>query len=225
MGIEKLKEYNVDFDSHPTPQKNIFLIIASNLILPIIFIASLVVFFRNSDNFLSNSGSSPMNVNSFSARVYERPDTVFDDIAGIDEAKNEFEEIVSFLKEPERYTLVGAKIPKGVLLVGPPGTGKTLLAKAIASEAKVPFYSVAGSEFVEMFIGIGAARVRELFKNASENTPSIVFGATNRVDILDPALLRPGRFDRQITIGLPDRLGRINILKVHAKNKPFDENV
>ena len=268
--IEKLKEYNVDFDSHPAPQKNIFLILASNLILPIIFIASLILFFRNSDNFLSNSGSSPMNLDSFSARVYEKPDTIFDDIAGIDEAKNEFEEIVSFLKEPERYTLVGAKIPKGVLLVGPPGTGKTLLAKAIASEAKVPFYSIAGSEFVEMFIGIGAARVRELFNNASENTPSIIFideidavgrergagigggndereqtlnqllsemdgfkenkgviviGATNRVDILDPALLRPGRFDRQITIGLPDRLGRINILKVHAKNKPFDENV
>ena len=268
--IEKLKEYNIDFDSHPAPTKSIFLTIASNLLLPIIFIGSLIFFFQNSENFSPNSGSSTMNLGSVSSRVYERPDTVFDDIAGIDEAKNEFEEIVSFLKEPERYTLVGAKIPKGVLLVGPPGTGKTLLAKAIANEANVPFYSIAGSEFVEMFIGIGAARVRELFKNASENTPSIVFideidavgrergagigggndereqtlnqlltemdgfkenkgvivvGATNRVDILDPALLRPGRFDRQITIGLPDRRGRINILKVHAKNKPFDENV
>ena len=268
--IEKLKEYNIDFDSHPAPRKSIFLNIASNLLLPIIFIGSLIFFFQNSDNLSPNSGSSPMSLGSVSARVYERPDTVFDDIAGIDEAKNEFEEIVSFLKEPERYTLVGAKIPKGVLLVGPPGTGKTLLAKAIANEANVPFYSIAGPEFVEMFIGIGAARVRELFKNASENTPSIVFideidavgrergagigggndereqtlnqlltemdgfkenkgvivvGATNRVDILDPALLRPGRFDRQITIGLPDRRGRINILKVHAKNKPFDENV
>ena len=268
--IEKLKEYNIDFDSHPAPTKSIFLTIASNLLLPIIFIGSLIFFFQNSENFSPNSGSSTMNLGSVSSRVYERPDTVFDDIAGIDEAKNEFEEIVSFLKEPERYTLVGAKIPKGVLLVGPPGTGKTLLAKAIANEANVPFYSIAGPEFVEMFIGIGAARVRELFKNASENTPSIVFideidavgrergagigggndereqtlnqlltemdgfkenkgvivvGATNRVDILDPALLRPGRFDRQITIGLPDRRGRINILKVHAKNKPFDENV
>jgi cell division protease FtsH len=213
-----------------------------------------------------------MNLGKSPARFDQKPDTgiSFDDIAGIDEAKAEFEEIVSFLKEPERYTLVGAKIPKGVLLVGPPGTGKTLLAKAIANEANVPFYSVAGSEFVEMFIGIGAARIRDLFKKASENTPCIVFideidavgrergagigggndereqtlnqlltemdgfkenkgvivvGATNRVDILDAALLRPGRFDRQITVGLPDRLGRIGILKVHARNKPFDEDV
>jgi cell division protease FtsH len=213
-----------------------------------------------------------MSLGKSPARFDQNPDTgvSFSDIAGIDEAKAEFEEIVSFLKEPERYTLVGAKIPKGVLLIGPPGTGKTLLAKAIANEANVPFYSVAGSEFVEMFIGIGAARIRDLFKKASENTPCIVFideidavgrergagvgggndereqtlnqlltemdgfkenkgvivvGATNRVDILDAALLRPGRFDRQITVGLPDRLGRIGILKVHAKNKPLSEDV
>jgi cell division protease FtsH len=270
--IQKLKEYNIDFDAHPVPRKSIFLTIASNLILPLIFIGSLIFFFQNSDNFSQNSGSSPMNLGKSPARFDENPDTgiSFDDIAGIDEAKAEFEEIVSFLKEPERYTLVGAKIPKGVLLVGPPGTGKTLLAKAIANEANVPFYSVAGSEFVEMFIGIGAARIRDLFKKASENTPCIVFideidavgrergagigggndereqtlnqlltemdgfkenkgvivvGATNRADILDAALLRPGRFDRQITVGLPDRLGRIGILKVHARNKPFDENV
>ena len=270
--IQKLKESNVNFDAHPAPQKSIFLTIASNLLLPLIFIGSLIFFFQNSDNFSSNSGSSPMNLGKSPARFDQRPDTgiSFDDIAGIDEAKSEFEEIVSFLKEPERYTLVGAKIPKGVLLVGPPGTGKTLLAKAIANEANVPFYSVAGSEFVEMFIGIGAARIRDLFKKASENTPCIVFideidavgrergagigggndereqtlnqlltemdgfkenkgvivvGATNRVDILDAALLRPGRFDRQITVGLPDRLGRIGILKVHARNKPFDEDV
>ena len=270
--IQKLKEYNIDFDAHPVPKKSIFLTIASNLILPLIFIGSLIFFFQNSDNFSSNSGSSPMNLGKSPARFDENPDTgiSFDDIAGIDEAKAEFEEIVSFLKEPERYTLVGAKIPKGVLLVGPPGTGKTLLAKAIANEANVPFYSVAGSEFVEMFIGIGAARIRDLFKKAAENTPCIVFideidavgrergagigggndereqtlnqlltemdgfkenkgvivvGATNRVDILDAALLRPGRFDRQITVGLPDRLGRIGILKVHARNKPFDEDV
>ena len=270
--IQKLKEYNIDFDAHPVARKNIFVTIASNLILPLIFISGLIFFFQNSDNFSGNSGSSPMNLGKSPARFDQRPDTgiSFDDIAGIDEAKAEFEEIVSFLKEPDKYTIVGAKIPKGVLLVGPPGTGKTLLAKAIANEANVPFYSVAGSEFVEMFIGIGAARIRDLFKKASENTPCIVFideidavgrergagigggndereqtlnqlltemdgfkenkgvivvGATNRVDILDAALLRPGRFDRQITVNLPDRLGRIGILKVHARNKPFDENV
>ena len=270
--IQKLKEYNIDFDAHPIPRKSLFLTIASNLILPLIFIAGLIFFFQNSENFSQNSGSSPMNLGKSPARFDQRPDTgiSFDDIAGIDEAKAEFEEIVSFLKEPERYTLVGAKIPKGVLLVGPPGTGKTLLAKAIANEASVPFYSVAGSEFVEMFIGIGAARIRDLFKKASENTPCIVFideidavgrergagigggndereqtlnqlltemdgfkenkgvivvGATNRVDILDAALLRPGRFDRQITVGLPDRLGRLGILKVHARNKPIDQDV
>jgi len=270
--IQKLKEYNIDFDAHPAPRKSIFVTIASNLLLPLIFIGSLIFFFQNSDNFSPNSGSSPMNLGKSPARFDQKPDTgiSFDDIAGIDEAKAEFEEIVSFLKEPERYTVVGAKIPKGVLLVGPPGTGKTLLAKAIANEANVPFYSVAGSEFVEMFIGIGASRIRDLFKKASENSPCIVFideidavgrergagigggndereqtlnqlltemdgfkenkgvivvGATNRVDILDAALLRPGRFDRQITVGLPDRLGRIGILKVHAKNKPLNEDV
>lgn len=270
--IDKLKEYNIDFDAHPVPRKSLFITIVSNLILPFILIAGLIFFFQNSENFSQNSGSSPMSLGKSPARFDQRPDTgiSFSDIAGIDEAKAEFEEIVSFLKEPERYTLVGAKIPKGVLLVGPPGTGKTLLAKAIANEANVPFYSVAGSEFVEMFIGVGAARIRDLFKKASENTPCIVFideidavgrergagigggndereqtlnqlltemdgfkenkgvivvGATNRVDILDSALLRPGRFDRQITVGLPDRLGRIGILKVHARNKPFDDDV
>ena len=270
--IQKLKEYNIDFDAHPMPRKSLFVTIASNLILPLIFIGGLIFFFQNSENFSQNSGSSPMSLGKSPARFDQRPETgvSFADIAGIDEAKAEFEEIVSFLKEPERYTLVGAKIPKGVLLVGPPGTGKTLLAKAIANEASVPFYSVAGSEFVEMFIGIGAARIRDLFKKASENTPCIVFideidavgrergagigggndereqtlnqlltemdgfkenkgvivvGATNRADILDAALLRPGRFDRQITVGLPDRLGRLGILKVHAKNKPLSEDV
>jgi cell division protease FtsH len=270
--IQKLKEYNIDFDAHPVGQKNIFVTLASNLLLPIIFISGLIFFFQNSENFSQNGGSGPMNLGKSPARYDQNPDTgvSFKDIAGIDEAKAEFEEIVSFLKEPDKYTIVGAKIPKGVLLVGPPGTGKTLLAKAIANEANVPFYSVAGSEFVEMFIGIGAARIRDLFKKAAENTPCIVFideidavgrergagvgggndereqtlnqlltemdgfkenkgvivvGATNRVDILDAALLRPGRFDRQITVGLPDRLGRIAILKVHARNKPFDEDV
>jgi cell division protease FtsH len=270
--IQKLKEYNIDFDAHPIERKNIFVTIASNVLLPIVFIAGLIFFFQNSENFSGGSGSSPMNLGKSTARFERRPDTGvnFNDIAGIDEAKAEFEEIVSFLKEPDKYTLVGAKIPKGILLVGPPGTGKTLLAKAIANEADVPFFSVAGSEFVEMFIGIGAARVRDLFKKASENAPCIVFideidavgrergagigggndereqtlnqlltemdgfkenkgvivvGATNRVDILDAALLRPGRFDRQVTVNLPDRLGRVGILKVHARNKPLDESV
>lgn len=270
--ISKLKQYNIDFDAHPAENKNLLIGIASNILIPIIFITGLFYLFQNSENFPGGSGSSPMSLGKSTARFERRPDTgvVFNDIAGIDEAKAEFEEIVSFLKQPEKYTIVGAKIPKGILLVGPPGTGKTLLAKAIANEADVPFFSVAGSEFVEMFIGIGAARVRDLFKKASENAPCIVFideidavgrergagvgggndereqtlnqlltemdgfkenkgvivvGATNRVDILDSALLRPGRFDRQITVNLPDRLGRVGILKVHARNKPLGEDV
>ena len=270
--IQKLKEYKIDFDSHPTENKNIGITLASNVLLPIIFIGGLFYFFQDSENFPTNSDSSPMNIGKSTARFERRPDTgiFFSDIAGIDEAKAEFEEIVSFLKQPEKYTIVGAKIPKGILVVGPPGTGKTLLAKAIANEADVPFFSVAGSEFVEMFIGIGASRVRDLFQKASENAPCIVFideidavgrergagigggndereqtlnqlltemdgfkenkgvivvGATNRVDILDSALLRPGRFDRQVTVNLPDRLGRVGILKVHARNKPISDDV
>merc|ERR1712070_492392 len=206
------------------------------------------------------------------ARFDPRPDTgiSFGDIAGIDEAKAEFEEIVSFLKEPERYTLVGAKIPKGVLLVGPPGTGKTLLAKAIAGEAGVPFFSISGSEFVEMFVGVGASRVRDLFKKAKENTPCLIFideidavgrqrgvgygggndereqtlnqlltemdgfegnsgiiliAATNRPDVLDAALSRPGRFDRQVIVDYPDLKGRQGILEVHSRDKKISENV
>lgn len=270
--IAKLKEYNIDFDAHPTENKNLLITVASNILLPILFVGGLFYFFQNSENFPGGSNSSPMGLGKSTARFERRPDTGvgFDDIAGIDEAKAEFEEIVSFLKQPDKYTIVGAKIPKGILLVGPPGTGKTLLAKAIANEADVPFFSVAGSEFVEMFIGIGAARVRDLFKKASDNAPCIVFideidavgrergagvgggndereqtlnqlltemdgfkenkgvivvGATNRADILDSALLRPGRFDRQVTVNLPDRLGRIGILKVHARNKPMGNDV
>ena len=270
--IQTLKENNIDFDSHPIPQKNAVISLISNFVVPILFILGLLFFLQNSNEFYFNSSNSPMNIGKSTARFDPRPATgvTFDDIAGIDEAKAEFEEIVSFLREPERYTRVGARIPKGALLVGPPGTGKTLLAKAIASEAKVPFFSVAGSEFVEMFIGIGASRIRDLFNKAAESAPCIVFideidavgrergsgigggndereqtlnqlltemdgfkenkgvivvGATNRVDILDAALLRPGRFDRQITVGLPDRLGRIGILKVHGKNKPLEKTI
>jgi cell division protease FtsH len=194
----------------------------------------------------------------------------FDDVAGVDEAKQDFQEVVEFLKRPERFTAVGAKIPKGVLLVGPPGTGKTLLAKAIAGEAGVPFFSISGSEFVEMFVGVGASRVRDLFKKAKENAPCIVFvdeidavgrsrgtgigggndereqtlnqlltemdgfegnsgviviAATNRADILDAALLRPGRFDRQVSVDVPDIRGRTEILKVHASNKKLADDI
>ncbi|MBR5528373.1 MAG: ATP-dependent zinc metalloprotease FtsH, partial [Clostridia bacterium] len=191
----------------------------------------------------------------------------FTDVAGADEEKEELKEVVEFLKSPERFSELGARIPRGVLLVGPPGTGKTLLAKAVAGEAGVPFYSISGSDFVEMYVGVGASRVRDLFENAKKNSPSIVFideidavgrhrgaglggghdereqtlnqllvemdgfgsnegviviAATNRPDILDPALLRPGRFDRQVTVNYPDLKGRIDILKVHAKGKPFE---
>jgi cell division protease FtsH len=195
---------------------------------------------------------------------------MFDDVAGIEEAKEELQEVVTFLKKPEKFTAVGARIPKGVLLVGPPGTGKTLLAKAIAGEAGVPFFSISGSEFVEMFVGVGASRVRDLFKKAKENAPCIIFideidavgrqrgagigggndereqtlnqlltemdgfegntgiiiiAATNRPDVLDSALLRPGRFDRQITVDLPSYNGRLGILEVHARNKRLAPDV
>ena len=195
---------------------------------------------------------------------------VFDDVAGIEEAKEELQEVVTFLKKPEQFTAVGARIPKGALLVGPPGTGKTLLAKAIAGEAGVPFFSISGSEFVEMFVGVGASRVRDLFKKAKENAPCIIFideidavgrqrgagigggndereqtlnqlltemdgfegnsgiiiiAATNRADVLDQALLRPGRFDRQIMVDPPDAKGRLEILKVHARNKKLADEV
>jgi len=270
--IQKLKEYNIDFDAHPIGRKNPILPIITNVLLPLGFLGGLLFLFQNSDDFSSDSNSGPMNIGKSPARFEQKPSTgiTFNDIAGIDEARAEVEELVSFLKQPDKYTRVGARIPKGVLLVGPPGTGKTLLAKAIANEADVPFFSVAGSEFVEMFIGIGASRIRDLFNKATENAPCIIFideidavgrergsgigggndereqtlnqlltemdgftdnrgvivvGATNRVDILDAALLRPGRFDRQITVGLPDRNGRIAILKVHAKNKPLADDI
>lgn len=215
---------------------------------------------------------SAMGFGRTQAREYtvERPQVTFNDVAGQDAAKVELTEIVDFLKEPEKYIALGARIPRGVLLIGPPGTGKTLLARAVAGEARVSFFSIAASEFVEMFVGVGASRVRDLFKRARDNAPSIVFideidavgrqrgaglggghdereqtlnqmlaemdgfdqtesvivmAATNRHDVLDPALLRPGRFDRQVTVGLPDKKGRLEILKIHTRGKPLDGNV
>ena len=200
----------------------------------------------------------------------EKKKVLFSDVAGADEEKEELQEVVEFLKAPEKFSELGARIPRGVLLVGPPGTGKTLLAKAVAGEAGVPFYSISGSDFVEMYVGVGASRVRDLFDNAKKNSPCIIFideidavgrhrgaglggghdereqtlnqllvemdgfgsndgviviAATNRPDILDPALLRPGRFDRQVTVNYPDLKGRVDILNVHAKGKPFEDSV
>jgi cell division protease FtsH len=241
-------------------------------VLPWILIAFVFWFFLMRS---ARSGGGPGGVLNFGrsrARVYakERVSTSFDDVAGIEEAKQEVQEIVEFLKNPARFTKIGARIPRGVLLVGPPGCGKTLLAKAIAGEAAVPFFSISGSDFVEMFVGVGASRVRDLFKQARESAPCIVFldeidavgrrrgtglggghdereqtlnqilvemdgfdteqgiivlAATNRPDVLDPALLRPGRFDRQIVIDMPDLVGREAILKVHARKVKLGPNV
>ncbi|CAM9108683.1 unnamed protein product [Chrysoparadoxa australica] len=270
--IVKLREANVDFTAHPSNNFDGIFSLLSNILIPIIVVAGLFFFFRRSQNFMGGGPGQFMNFRRSPAKVQVNPNTgvMFEDVAGIDEAKEEFEEVVTFLQTPFRFTSVGAKIPKGVLLVGPPGTGKTLLAKAIAGEAGVPFISISGSEFVEMFVGVGASRVRDLFKTAQQNSPCIIFideidaigrqrgagvgggndereqtlnqiltemdgfegntgviviAATNRVDVLDGALLRPGRFDRQVTVNLPDVKGRIEILKVHARNKKLDEDV
>ena len=239
-------------------------------LLPIVLIVIvMVVMFRG----LAGSGNSNKQAFDFGksrARLSRTKEITFKDVAGCDEEKEELAEIVDFLKNPKKYVDMGAKIPKGVLLVGAPGTGKTLLAKAVSGEASVPFFSISGSDFVEMFVGVGASRVRDLFKVAKENSPCIIFideidavgrqrgagfggghdereqtlnqllvemdgfstnlgiiiiAATNRPDVLDPALLRPGRFDRQITIDLPDVVGKEAILKVHARGKKFDKDV
>lgn len=269
--VTKLKKNNIDLDAHPTKNNSAVWSLIGNLFFPLLLITSLALLFRRS----SNTNGGPGQAMSFGKskalfQIEAKTGIVFDDVAGIDEAKEEFEEIVTFLKKPEYFTAVGAKIPKGVLLVGPPGTGKTLLAKAIAGEANVPFFSISGSEFVEMFVGVGASRVRDLFKKAKENAPCIIFideidavgrqrgtgigggndereqtlnqlltemdgfegntgiivvAATNRADILDSALLRPGRFDRQVNVDIPDFKGRLDILNVHAKNKKIDPNV
>ena len=263
--IAKLREAGISFDYHPASNEGAIWGFLGNLIFPILLIGALFFLFRRSSNMPGGPGQA-MNFGKSKARFQMEAQTgvVFDDVAGIEEAKEELQEGVTFLKQPERFTAVGARIPKGVLLVGPPGTGKTLLAKAIAGEAGVPFFSISGSEFVEMFVGVGASRVRDLFKKAKENSPCLIFideidavgrqrgagigggndereqtlnqlltemdgfegntgiiiiAATNRPDVLDAALLRPGRFDRQVIVDAPDIKGRIEILEVHARNK------
>ena len=256
---------DIDYEvTLPSPFLEIFA-----TLFPILLIGALLFFFFNQMQKANNSQMS-FGKNKAKKTLEERPDVKFADVAGVDEAVEEMSEIKDFLANPEKYQAMGAKIPRGVLLVGPPGTGKTLLARAVAGEAGVPFFSISGSDFVEMFVGVGASRVRDLFKDAKEAAPSIIFideidavgrqrgaglggghdereqtlnqllvemdgfegndsvvliAATNRADILDPALLRPGRFDRQIVVDAPDVKGRERILEVHAKGKPIGSDV
>lgn len=270
VGQDSLSELLAD---HPDIQHTVNLaspwtsILAS--VLPILIIAGLLLFFFSQMNKANNSQMS-FGKAKVKKSVEEHPDVHFSDVAGVDEAVEEMQEIKDFLENPAKYQSLGAKIPRGCLLVGPPGTGKTLLARAVAGEAGVPFFSISGSDFVEMFVGVGASRVRDLFKQAKEAAPSIIFideidavgrqrgaglggghdereqtlnqllvemdgfeandsvvliAATNRSDVLDPALLRPGRFDRQIVVDVPDVKGREKILNVHAENKPLADDV
>jgi len=260
---DQLKSFNVE-----KPQQNWFV----SLLVSILPFALLILFLLFIMNSMQGGGGRVMQFAKSKAKLITKdmPQTTFGDVAGCDEAIEELGEIKEFLQEPAKFQAVGAKIPKGVLLYGPPGTGKTLLARAVAGEAGVPFYSISGSDFVEMFVGVGASRVRDLFEQAKENAPAIVFideidavgrqrgagmggghdereqtlnallvemdgfdvrggviliAATNRPDVLDPALLRPGRFDRQIGVEAPDLAGRKQILQVHARGKPFDDNI
>lgn len=264
--IDAQKVKRVEFG--PQEGNSIWLTFLTSII-PFVIIFILFFFLLNQ---AQGGGSRVMNFGKSRAKLYneEKKRVTFDDVAGADEEKAELEEVVDFLKDPRKFNAVGARIPKGVLLVGPPGTGKTLLARAVAGEAGVPFFSISGSDFVEMFVGVGASRVRDLFENAKKNAPCIIFideidavgrqrgaglggghdereqtlnqllvemdgfagnegiiiiAATNRPDILDPALLRPGRFDRQITVDRPDIKGREAVLKVHARNKPLGDDV
>ena len=265
-----IREYGIDPAVEEVPEESWFL----NSVFPILLVTIICVFFFvmfNSQNAANNSNGRMMNFGRSRARLSLGDNKItLDEVAGLKEEKEELEEIVEFLKEPGKFTRVGARIPKGVLLEGAPGTGKTLLAKAIAGEANVPFFSISGSDFVEMFVGVGASRVRDMFAEAKRHSPCIIFideidavarrrgtgmggghdereqtlnqllvemdgfgvnegiivlAATNRVDILDPAILRPGRFDRKISVVSPDVGGRKDILKVHAKNKPLAEDV
>lgn len=263
-----LTSNQVQFDVAPQPKASIWIQFLESIV-PFVFLFILMFFLFNQ---AQGGGSRVMNFGKSRARLYseEKKKVTFMDVAGADEEKEELVEIVEFLKDPKRFSTLGARIPKGVLLVGPPGTGKTLLARAVAGEAGVPFFSISGSDFVEMFVGVGASRVRDLFENAKKNAPCIIFideidavgrhrgaglggghdereqtlnqllvemdgfsanegiiiiAATNRPDILDPALLRPGRMDRQIIVNRPDVKGREEILRVHARNKPFANDI
>ena len=265
---ELLKEQEIDFTLLDVPQENYLM----TVILPVIISVMLVAVMFLLVNAKANGGgnSKMANFGKSRARMSKTNNVNFSKVAGLAEEKEDLVEVVDFLKDPKKYTDVGARIPKGVLLVGPPGTGKTLLAKAVAGEAGVPFFSISGSDFVEMFVGVGASRVRDLFEDAKKNAPCIVFideidavarrrgtgmggghdereqtlnqllvemdgfgvnegiivmAATNRVDILDPAILRPGRFDRKVGVGRPDIKGREEILNVHAASKPLGDDV
>lgn len=267
---ELAKTTNTEVDILPAPETSAWVSFFTGLV-PFIIIIILFFFLLNQAQG-GGGGGKVMNFGKSKAKLHsdDRKKVRFTDVAGADEEKQELVEVVDFLKDPRKFNAVGARIPKGILLVGPPGTGKTLLARAVAGEAGVPFFSISGSDFVEMFVGVGASRVRDLFENAKKNAPCIIFideidavgrqrgaglggghdereqtlnqllvemdgfgenegiiivAATNRPDILDPALLRPGRFDRQITVGRPDVKGREAVLKVHARNKPLDETV
>ncbi|NET24865.1 ATP-dependent zinc metalloprotease FtsH3 [Okeania sp. SIO1I7] len=267
--INILTKNNVDISVLPQSEEGFWVRALSSLFFPVLLLVGLFFLLRRAQ---SGPGSQAMNFGKSKARVQMEPQTqvTFGDVAGIEQAKLELTEVVDFLKNADRFTAVGAKIPKGVLLVGPPGTGKTLLAKAVAGEAGVPFFSISGSEFVEMFVGVGASRVRDLFEQAKSNAPCIVFideidavgrqrgaglgggndereqtlnqlltemdgfegntgiiiiAATNRPDVLDAALLRPGRFDRQVVVDRPDYAGRLEILNVHARGKSLSKDV
>ena len=270
--LKMLTDHNVDIAVQPSRQPGAWQQAATSLIFPLLLLGGLFFLFRRAQGGGGGGGNQAMNFGKSKARVQMEPTTqiTFGDVAGIEGAKLELTEVVDFLKNPDRFTAVGAKIPKGCLLVGPPGTGKTLLAKAVAGEAGVPFFSISGSEFVEMFVGVGASRVRDLFEQAKKNAPCIVFideidavgrqrgaglgggndereqtlnqlltemdgfegntgiiiiAATNRPDVLDSALMRPGRFDRQVTVDRPDYAGRLQILGVHARSKTLSKDV
>ncbi|AMW31105.1 ATP-dependent zinc metalloprotease FtsH [Arthrospira platensis] len=263
-----LRANPVDYEVRPSADNSAAMGLVVNVLVIVAVLAFLLMILRRS----SQSSGNAMNFGKSKARFQMEAKTgiLFDDVAGIEEAKEELQEVVTFLKSPEKFTAIGAKIPRGVLLVGPPGTGKTLLAKAVAGEAGVPFFSISGSEFVEMFVGVGASRVRDLFKKAKDNSPCLIFideidavgrqrgagigggndereqtlnqlltemdgfegnpgiiviAATNRPDVLDAALLRPGRFDRQVIVDLPGYNGRLGILQVHARNKKLADDV